>query len=341
MIRFLLGASMLAIVSGLAAQPSELRNAHVVDQSNIEDPQAGIDEYKEGWIAFSVPALTGSKSPCCWKGAWDGTGEAGCSLENEHQSYGTRSNSPLVENLVLYANLSDNVVTDLRMMGDHCPVDAAGKTITWLGSVDTDAGLDWLHEIVDESESDDIAHSALFALGWHGSRSATDRLEVIARSPAGNMAEQAVFWLGEARGEGGYTALNDLLEALPDGATRRSITFALAQNDTPAAVEKLEELAKFDHDRETRGLALFWLAEEYPERAEPVVLDVLKGTGNEDLVDEAVFALSQLPDDRSGPALLALAKDDSQSRHVRQQALFWLANSDESNVDALIDLLTN
>ena len=62
---------------------------------------------------------------------------------------------------------------------------------------------------------------------------------------------------------------------------------------------------------------------------------------SQDLLNEAVFALSQLPGKRSGEALFAVARDENQSRHARQQALFWLANSSGDNVDALIELITN
>ena len=56
--------------------------------------------------------------------------------------------------------------------------------------------------------------------------------------------------------------------------------------------------------------------------------------------EQAVFALSQLPPDRARTRLLALARDPEQSRHVRRQAIFWLANSeDEATREALAAIL--
>lgn len=40
--------------------------------------------------------------------------------------------------------------------------------------------------------------------------------------------------------------------------------------------------------------------------------------------EQAVFALSQLPEDRAAKALIAIAEDKSLSREERKKAIFWL-----------------
>ena len=142
--------------------------------------------------------------------------------------------------------------------------------------MDTNAGLRWLHRLAVESPFKEVPHSALFALGRHGNPGATNQLADIALTEGVDVAEQAVFWLGEARGVSGYEALVRLLADLPVGEARRAIPFALSLNDTPAAVDKLEALAMNAKDREVRGQSMFWLAESYPERAEPIVMAVIR-----------------------------------------------------------------
>jgi hypothetical protein len=50
-----------------------------------------------------------------------------------------------------------------------------------------------------------------------------------------------------------------------------------------------------------------------------------------DVRDEAIFALSQLPDVRAYEAMVAVIEDRSLRNEDRQQALFWLAQSESDN----------
>ena len=86
---------------------------------------------------------------------------------------------------------------------------------------------------------------------------------------------------------------------------------------------------------------MFWLAEEYPQRAQGWLLEVVRTEQDEDVLEQAVFAISQLPDGAGDQVLLELAKNDQVPRTVRRQAIFWLAQSDnDSSVAALTELLT-
>jgi HEAT repeat protein len=131
------------------------------------------------------------------------------------------------------------------------------------------------------------------------------------------------------------------LAELPRGESRREINFALSQNKTSAAAELLFEISKSDPDPEQRGEAMFWLAQAYPQRAKSWLLEVIDKETNEDVLEQAVFAVSQLPDGMGDQALLELAQNSQAPRAVRRQAIFWLAQSDDdSSVAALTELLT-
>ena len=91
---------------------------------------------------------------------------------------------------------------------------------------------------------------------------------------------------------------------------------------------------------EQRGEALFWLAEEHPEKARDWLLVVISTEQDEDVLEQAVFPISQLPTDIAGRMLLDLATDNQLPRDVRRHALFWMFQSDDDKtVAALTELL--
>lgn len=338
----LLFACSLALSAGSAlAQPGGLVDAIVTDRTEIDDPAAAVSESDGGWIAFVIPALSGTRSPCCWKGHWNRQWETGCSLEQEQTSFGTRSDSPLTDNIFVYARTAGSKVAELKAVGESCPVYAEGQHVTWIGDVGTTQALDWLEAVAVRSADDAPGGSALYALALHRAPEATKRLYSLASESGQELADESVFWLGETRGNEGLAYLQRLLEELPRGDTRREINFALSQNGTPTAIDRLVEISRTDDDPEQRSGALFWLAEEAPERALPVLTQVLATEIRRDVLEEAIFAVSQLPAETGTPMLLDLAKDTHRPAEVRRQALFWLANSDDDvTVDALVEMLT-
>ena len=328
----------LALFAGSAsAQVGELYDADVTEKTNISNPAKAVKAAEGQWLAFSMPVVDGTRSPCCWKGKWGATGEAGCSLRPGHTSYGSRSGSPLVDHVNVYASIRDGHVKKLRVLGEQCPVDGNGARVTWIGSVDDKAGLDWLEDIARSDDSD----GALYALALHRGSGAAKRLYSLARDTDEDRGSEAVFWLGAARGQQGFEQLERLLDDLPRGDRRREINFALSQNESDEAAQLLLEISKSDPDPEQRGDALFWLAQEYPQQARGWLQEVINTEQDEDILHKAVFAVSQLPGEDSSQMLLEIAQDKDAPREARRQALFWLAQSDDDEaVTALADLLT-
>lgn len=330
--------ALLVLSANGWAQAGALYNADVREMTSITDPAKALPAAEGHWLAFSVPAIVDTRSPCCWKGKWNGMGEAGCSLEGKHQSYGTRSDSPVAETIVVFSRIENGKAGRMRVVGESCPVDGSGGLVTWIGGVDDGAALDWLENAARENPK---ADAALMAIALHRNPGAGQRLYALARETRGDHAQEAVFWLGESRGEQGFRILEDLLEELPKGDTRREINFALAQNHSPGAADLLFEIAKSDPDPEQRGQAMFWLAQEYPREAQDWLLQVIRSERDNEVLEEAVFAISQLPDDNGDKVLLDLARDAGAPRAARRQAIFWLAQSDnDASIAALTDLLS-
>jgi len=208
----------LAVFSNIAmAQVGELYDANVTDMTTITNPAKAIKATQGQWLAFSLPVLEGTRSPCCWKGRWNNMGEAGCSLKTSHQSYGTRSDSPLADNVIVYSEIRKGQVHSLRVVGESCPVEGNGAQVNWIGSVGEDAGLDWLGAVARAQEADRVGDSALYALALHRDKDASKRLYSLAKETGGDLSEEAIFWLGEARGEEGFEMLKKLLADLPRG----------------------------------------------------------------------------------------------------------------------------
>jgi hypothetical protein len=337
----LLSLALVVLSSNSWAQAGALFNAEVNENTSVTNPATIMKATEGQWLAFSVPALADTRSPCCWKGKWNGMGESGCSLESKHQSYGTRSDSPLADQLLVLGQVRKGQVHKLRVVGESCPVDANGARVTWIGSVGDAAGLDWLENAARSDRDDSVGGSALFAMALHRNPEAGQRLYSLAKDADGESSGEAIFWLGESRGAQGFILLKKLLAELPKGNQRREINFALSQNNTPAAAELLFEISKSDPDPEQRGEAMFWLAQAYPQRAKGWLLEVINIETDEDVLEQAVFAISQLPDGMGDQVLLDLAQNGQAPRAVRRQAIFWLAQSDnDSSVAALTELLT-
>ena len=234
--------ALLVVAGHVQAQVGELYDANVIDMTAVSDPAKAMNAGEGHWLAFSLPVLEGTRSPCCWKGRWNGVGEVGCSLEPKHQSYGTRSDSPLADNVIVYSGIHQGRVHTIRLVGDQCPVEGDGAQVTWIGTVEEIAGLDWL-ETVARSDADSAGDGALYALALHRSPDASQRLYELALNTDGDLSEEALFWLGEARGEVGTQMLLDLARnnQIPRDIRRQAL-FWLAQSDNENTIAALTEL---------------------------------------------------------------------------------------------------
>jgi len=88
---------------------------------------------------------------------------------------------------------------------------------------------------------------------------------------------------------------------------------------------------------DVRKAALFWSAHEAGGRAAAAIEDIAVASDEEtDVQEAAVFALTQLPDDRGTDALLRLARENRNPEIVRT-VYFWLGQSEDPRVYALFE----
>src|SRR6185295_3600914 len=96
-------------------------------------------------------------------------------------------------------------------------------------------------------------------------------------------------------------------------------------------------LGNTDKDGEVRSQAWFWLAQTGAPGAEAAISAALRNDQDHGVREQAVFALSQLPDDRATRALVAVAEDKSLSQEQRKRAVFWLAQSETAGAQTFLE----
>ena len=129
-----------------------------------------------------------------------------------------------------------------------------------------------------------------------------------------------------ARSAGEY--LLDLAERGGRGAKEALFPATIA--DSFVAYPGLLRIARSERaTNETRKSAVFWLGQatgdKVTESLDSVVTDA---SGNREVRESAVFALSQRPHDEGVPVLLRLAQND-RDPEIRRKAVFWLGQSDD------------
>jgi HEAT repeat protein len=96
---------------------------------------------------------------------------------------------------------------------------------------------------------------------------------------------------------------------------------------------------KNDPDAEVREQAVFWIGQSGSDAAIGILQDIIRTETNEDLLDKAVFSLSQHRSTQAGTILRDLAQRDGAPQHLREQAIFWLSQrKGEDNLKMLMEL---
>lgn len=317
------------------------------------------------WLGYQVAKQPGTGESCCWHGVRFTNGRAdgdlgrrGCNLDRRGKfladlddgSARTAAHDagPAAitlddddRALMMFLKVDRaGEVQQLRSMSADCPVDAGGRRVLWLGAQPAAPSVDLLGGLVAAAEAsvaaEDLAEEALGALAQHAGGEADRALTSLARQGPRELRQEVWFWVGHARGAAGFAVLSELLPRLPS-ADREEITFAFSQSPVPAAQETLFRLARRDPDADVRGQALFWLAQKNAPGVVELIRETLRRSGGEDDVEKAVFALSQLPDEQGTVELLAVLRDGKLDAGVRQQALFWLGQSDDPRAEQAID----
>jgi hypothetical protein len=330
------GALLAASAEG--ATPAALRGSAIETRGaggNLEAAARAAAARGPVWVAWSVPIVSGQGDACCYAGSWNDKSwrRRGCQLDGRDHNVSIttdeRSGSANDE-LVLYARYEGGALQKVRAFSGDCPVDAGDARLVWLEGVDPAQSVALMgQEARSSGHTKGSGDDALVALALHADAGADAALiDLAGGSTPMDLREDAIFWLGQARGERGYRELARMAAQERDARVLEKVAFSLSQCPLAAAGATLEGLALRHADPRVREEAIFWMG----QRGGTGVADKLMRTAQEDsdleVRKKAVFALSQLDDGEGVTPLLELVRHGREDA-LRREALFWLAQSED------------
>jgi hypothetical protein len=346
---------LAAAVGLVASVPASAQPRVVNAQTSVHSAADGLQpvfqslvdsQIEPAWIGYSVPATRAAQSTCCSE-VWSSEGQtATCRLEGGASRPGGISTADRVElegpkAIVVLYRVEDRRVGRIRFFSESCQLDAGGLPFRVLNDVRTDQSVALLEsfarQITGDRKQDGRAHSALASLSFHADPSADRVLERLAGAGSPErLREQAIFWLGTARGRTGYEALLRLLEQEKSPRIRERLTFAFYVSSERDAVDTLVTMARNDPQPRVRGQALFWLARKAGQKAVGELTHAVQNDPETEVRKRAVFGLAQLPKDQGVPLLIQVARSNPDGE-VRKQAIFWLGQSRDDRALAFFE----
>lgn len=297
---------------------------------------AATEPPRDGWAAWQVPIVTGAPGPCCHVTGVT-TSEAGCDLDRDHGFTISDRDRPSLpgEALTVYAHFAQGRIDKMRAYRASCPVRNV-QNVTQL-TKSSQESLALLRGLIADPSRDALGHAAIAAAAYHADADATTLLEEFAGAAdrSRQTREQATFWLGQLRGAEGADTVLRIAREDRDSRIREHAVFALSQSDAIDPHPALVSIARNDPDADVRARALFWIAQRQDARARSDIMAVLAQEQDPEAREQAVFALSQL-ESGAEEALIAIVRGQH-PRKLKEQALFWLAQSDSDEAVQLFD----
>ena len=140
-------------------------------------------------------------------------------------------------------------------------------------------------------------------------------------------AGESVSWLDEY--------VSPRMELSPDAIA------AIASHNGPESTRLLLDTGRADRDPENRTDAIFWMAMTAVDNSEDEIKRAIANDPDSDVRERAVFALTLLPNERSTNGLVDVLENRRIELNLREEALFWLAQSESDDAfEYLSNLLT-
>ncbi|HTS51345.1 MAG TPA: HEAT repeat domain-containing protein [Bryobacteraceae bacterium] len=342
-------AIALAAGSVLAQQP-RVENA----RAETRPVSGGLDatlrailsgQTAPAWVGYAEPMIPGSRQMCCWN-----DDQRGCFLE-PHTGSQAVSASPNQTiklegptHVVVLYRVENHQVEKIRSVTTECELDAGGLQFIWLTGATPAESVHYLLSITQQAaagntrEQSQRVKGAVSAIALHADPSADQALEQLAGpAESDQVRRQAIFWLGNARGQRGFEVVSRILREDPNDKIREHAIFALTQSQEPEAMNAVVRAAHDDTSPRVRGQALFWLAQKAAQKtAQAAISDAIANDPETEVKTRAVFALTQMPAGEGVPLLIQITRNN-QNAAVRKQAMFWLGQSKDPRALAYIE----
>ena len=294
---------------------------------------------QDGWVGYQVPMTADAGKPCCFSWRGKNATRIGCDLDGNN--WGTNSDDraqgqSATEMLSVYLHVAHGSIDKARAFAASCPVKDADR-VRWLDAVDSVQSIKMLAAGAAAAGKENIFDSELAAIAMHADDAATPALAQLA-DPARpqKLREQAIFWLGQARGADGAKIVERVATTDADAEMRAHAVFALSEAHGVDGYSIILRIAKTDKSDHVREQALFWMAQMHDPRARADIVAAIGDDASEKVREQGVFALSQLEDGEADAALIALVRGNY-PRKVKEQALFWLGQSGSTQALDFID----
>jgi hypothetical protein len=270
------------------------------------------------WIGYEVPLVSGIGGICSPSNS---TGKLERDSEQVFQSrQGDRSPHP---DLMVLLRVHQGEVSQIRSLTTDCSLDAGGLPLLWLRNVEPGDSVALLSSLVRPQASEEIADSAVFAIGAHADKTADEALKGFVRTGSPEVRQRALARLGNARGRAGFETLRDLLAGQENAEARKQVLLAIAWSQEPEAEDLLLQAAREDRDVAVRSWALVRYAGQSGSRALPVLTEAIAHDPHPEIRSAAVHALRRLPEGETREVLENLARQKADPE-IRRQAQLML-----------------
>jgi hypothetical protein len=298
---------------------------------------AGLDALAvDGLYTWRVAATDDAPCWCCVNWSGKSYNSRPCDLDGRNASYSVDDSLDSGGEMQIYALIESGKAIRIRTFSPQCAV-TSRRDIINLGIIEPAESLGWLQERVMSSPA---GPDALAAIAVHRDPAALRfLLEIAGSGPATGLRKDAIFWMALGRISESASELERMMFRDPDPEIRRHAAFSLSQSGAPNRTDSLIRQGREDEEPEVRSQAWFWLAQTGSSESEKAIQWAIANDPEGDVREEAVFALSQLPGERGVDALFAVLRDRGLHREIREQALFWLAQSDSDRAFAYLDEL--
>jgi len=231
--------------------------------------------------------------------------------------------------LFLHDAADRGLVLDVTVLDMDQTYDFSEAPVYWLGRAENAESMAFIETSFEAAkDSSQAQKDLLFAASCHQGPQAYRFLKNTAFGPSNDkVRESAIFWLGNYGDAQSLADLKEVYQKEKSLSVKKQVIFAIQLSKQKEAVEELIRIAKQDASPEARKQAVFWLGQKASAESVKALKDIVESAKEEDpLKEQAVFAISQLPKDRSVPMLIDIAKTNKDPR-VRKRALFWLGQS--------------
>ena len=243
--------------------------------------------------------------------------------------------------LLLWDGSKSNALLDATILDPEQTYEFEGSPVFWLGTASNEESMGLLESVFPKVEGEHLKTTLLFLASCHtGPRGYAFLKKTALGSEAVKARESAVFWMGQSGNPRVLADIKEILSQEKSAALRKSAVFAVSQMKSQEATAELIALARKDADPEIRKNAVFWLGQKASAESVSALKDIVEAKDDASgLKDQAVFAISQLPKDKSVPMLIDIAKTNG-SPSVRKKAIFWLGQTgDEAALKFFEDIL--